>query len=61
MPQVTLAYPYEGHQPDETIEVDATTAHTLIRDGIARRPMAVTDSPTEPAADEQQGPQEDTL
>lgn len=35
---VTLAYPHEGHQPDETIEVDDATGRQLVRDGQARLP-----------------------
>lgn len=36
MIRVTLAYPYEGHAPDETIELDDPTARRLIREGRAR-------------------------
>lgn len=35
--KIILAYPYEGHQPDETIEVDAAVGKRLIREGRARR------------------------
>ena len=34
--RVTLAYPFQGHKPDETIDVDKRTARTLLRDGRAR-------------------------
>lgn len=33
---VTLAYAYEGHAPDETIDVPRGTAKRLIADGLAR-------------------------
>lgn len=36
--RVTLAYPFEGHDPDETIEVDDAAGRTMIRDGLARLP-----------------------
>lgn len=36
--RVTLAYPFDGHEPDETIEVDDSVGRTLIRDGFARAP-----------------------
>lgn len=36
MPDVTLAYPYDGHDPDDTIEVDEAEARQLIADGRAR-------------------------
>ena len=36
--QITLAYPYDGHAPDETIDVDDQVGKTLIRDGFARLP-----------------------
>lgn len=36
--RITLAYPYEGHAPDDTIELDDTDARRLLRDGKARLP-----------------------
>lgn len=35
---IQLAYPYDGHEPDDTIEVDDQTGRTLVRDGVARLP-----------------------
>lgn len=40
--RVTLAVPYDGHKPDDTITVDDRTGRQLIRDGRARLP-GVTD------------------
>lgn len=37
---VTLAYTYEGHQPDETIDVADHVGRSLVRDGLARLPAA---------------------
>lgn len=34
--KVTLAYPIDGHEPDETIDVDDERGRTLLRDGFAR-------------------------
>jgi hypothetical protein len=34
--KVTLAYAYEGHKPDDTIEVDDLAGRTLLREGNAR-------------------------
>jgi hypothetical protein len=34
--RVTLAYPWDGHDPDETVEVDNATGRRLLRDGKAR-------------------------
>jgi len=34
--RITLAYPYENHQPDETIEVADDVGRQMIRDGYAR-------------------------
>lgn len=33
---VTLAYPYQGHQPDETVDLPPNEARRLLRDGYAR-------------------------
>lgn len=35
--KVTLAYPYEGHEPDETIDLPDAEARRLVNDGRARR------------------------
>lgn len=42
---IALAYPYEGHVPDEVIEVDEATGRRLLRAGRARR----ADPPSKPA------------
>lgn len=34
--KVTLAYPIDDHEPDETIDVDDDRGRTLLRDGFAR-------------------------
>jgi hypothetical protein len=39
--RVTLAYPYDGNQADETIEIDDAEGRRLVRDGRAR-PAAAT-------------------
>lgn len=36
--RVTLAVPYDGHRPDDTVTVDDRTGRQLIRDGWARLP-----------------------
>ena len=36
--RITLAVPYDGHDPDETIEVDDANGRRLLRDGFARLP-----------------------
>lgn len=36
MSRITLAYEWNGHKPDSTVEVDGATAKRLIRDGRAR-------------------------
>lgn len=36
--RVTLAYPFDGHSPDETVDLDDATAKRLLRDGFARLP-----------------------
>lgn len=43
---VTLAYPFEGHDPDETIEVDDPVGQDLIRDGRARPADVAAEEPT---------------
>lgn len=35
--KITLAYPFEGHDPDTTIEIDDVRGRRMIRDGKARR------------------------
>lgn len=42
--KITLAYPYEGHAPDETIDLPADQARQMVIDGLAR--------PTLPADEE---------
>lgn len=44
--RVTLAYPYGGFGPDETIDVDTDIGRRLVRDGLAR--PADSDPPDEP-------------
>ncbi len=41
--KVELAYPWNGHDPDSTVTVDATTARDLIRDGRARPATTITE------------------
>jgi hypothetical protein len=36
--KVQLAYEYEGHEPDEVVDVDDATASRLIYEGRARVP-----------------------
>lgn len=48
--RITLAYPYQGHQPDETIEVSDAEGQTLIGDGWAR--TADADPDVAPPADD---------
>lgn len=36
--RITLAYPYEGHAPDETIDLDDREARRLLSSGRARLP-----------------------
>jgi hypothetical protein len=36
--KVQLAYEYEGHQPDEVVDVDDATGARLIYEGRARVP-----------------------
>lgn len=36
--RITLAVPYEGHDPDETVDLDDADARRLLRDGFARLP-----------------------
>jgi hypothetical protein len=38
MALIQLAYPYEGHAPDEVVDVDDITARDMVRDGMARWP-----------------------
>ena len=46
--KVTLSMPYEGHEPDETIDVEGRTGRDLIRFGWARLP----DEPVRLGADD---------
>lgn len=54
---VTLALAWEGHEPDETIEVDDIVARRLLHDGFARaaetEPAPEGDSITPPSGAEQ--------
>ncbi len=34
--RITLAYPYDGHDPDETIEIDDRRGRAMISNGVAR-------------------------
>ena len=34
--KITLAYPYDNHKPDETIEVADTVGRQMVHDGVAR-------------------------
>jgi hypothetical protein len=34
---VTLAYPFDGHAPDETVDVPSDVARRLLNDGEARK------------------------
>lgn len=36
--KVTLAYPYEGHEPDDTVDLPDADARRLLSDGKARKP-----------------------
>ena len=36
--KITLAVPYDGHAPNDTIDVDDTDGRRLLRDGWARLP-----------------------
>jgi hypothetical protein len=55
---ITLAYRYEGHGPDETIEVDDAVGRQLVRDGFARpaestrQPIPVVSPPAPPGDDD---------
>lgn len=44
--KVTLAYPYDGHQPDETVEVEDAVGLQLISDGHARHAAPEKSAPT---------------
>ena len=37
---ITLAAPFEGHAPDETIDVDDNVGRLMVREGYARIPSA---------------------
>lgn len=47
---VTLAYPFEGHAPDDTVDLPDDVAERLIRDGYARTPD-VTSAPQSDAGE----------
>lgn len=40
--KITLAYPRDGHDPDETIEVEDHVGRQLVQDGVARLPDPAT-------------------
>lgn len=44
--KVTLAYPYEGHDPDETVDLPEAVARRLLSDGAARLPVKRAKKPT---------------
>lgn len=56
--RVTLAYPFDGHQPDETIELPDPLGRRLVREGRARHaaddgpPVADSDGIPPPTVDE---------
>ncbi len=43
--RIVLAYPYEGHEPDETVDLEPVEARRLLRAGRARLPV-VDDEPS---------------
>lgn len=43
--KITLAMPYKGHEPDDTIDVDTDTGRDLIRCGWARHPEPAATKP----------------
>lgn len=45
---VTLAVPWDGHAPNDTIAVSDEVGRQLIRDGWARRGLAPSQRPPEP-------------
>lgn len=40
--KITLAYPFDGHAHDETVDLPEEVARQLLADGIARRPDVTT-------------------
>lgn len=50
MTRIALAYEFEGHSPDDVIDLDAAVAKQLIRDGKAR-PVFDDDEPSGPAGE----------
>lgn len=58
--RVTLAYPYEGHEPDETIEVDDDEGRRLLTTGHARKADAETTTKTRPKGQTRQEPDNGT-
>lgn len=34
--RITLAYPHDGHDPDETIEIEDRRGRAMIQNGVAR-------------------------
>lgn len=55
--KVTLAMPFDGHQPDDTIDVDDVTGRDLLRSGWARTAAEAPQEP--PAVDPDPEPVED--
>ena len=49
--RITLAYPFENHDPDETIDVGPEVGKRLIRDGRARRAAETVDELKQYAAE----------
>lgn len=43
--EVTLAYPWQGHQPNDTVEVGDGVGRMLIREGRARPVDVAADAP----------------
>lgn len=43
--KITLAYAYEGHSPDDTVDLPEAEARRLLSDGVARLPVKSTTSP----------------
>lgn len=41
--RIQLAYPWEGHNPDDVVDVDDQQGRTMIREGLARVPDSARD------------------
>ena len=46
--RIELAYPYDGHDADETIEVSAAVARNLVESGRARKAPPAPEHRTRP-------------